>query len=177
MDKIITFDTLEFPKLSYRKSGEGPAIVLIHGFPENGELWRNVWQLFDGYTLLIPDLAGSGNSEFNNADSLTMEYLADSIVAILQKENLQKAVIVGHSMGGYVGLAFAKKYPHMVAGLCLVHSVATADDEEKKENRRKAISVVEKGGRETFIKQMVPNLFAESFTNAHPALLEQQINT
>jgi pimeloyl-ACP methyl ester carboxylesterase len=160
--------------VSYLKMGTGPVMVLLHGFPEDSNLWRNVWGgLSEAFTLLIPDLPGSGSSVLNGATS--MDQLAQVVKELLDHENVSKAVIVGHSMGGYVALAFARQFPAHVAGLALVHSVPYADDEEKKINRLKSAELIRKGGREQFVKQMIPNLFADDFKLAHPQAVSEQV--
>lgn len=146
-------------RLYYRKMGKGPAVVLLHGFPENGTLWRNVWDsLAASYTLLIPDFPGSGGSALDKETS--MRDMAECVKAILDEEKISEAVIAGHSMGGYAALAFAFSYPDRVAGLSLVHSTPVADDEEKRKTRVKSIELIQKGGKKAFIGQMVPNLFS-----------------
>ena len=155
--------------------GSGPAIVLLHGFPESGTLWRFVWdQLAESNTLIIPDLPGSGDSILDK--NLTISEMSDCIKAILDKENINKVVFAGHSMGGYTGFAFANKYPGSLAGLSVVHSSPLADDDEKKINRKKVIEVVRKGAREAFLRQMVPGLFAPDFLLSCPAAVEEQVN-
>ena len=79
-------------------------------------------------------------------------------------------------MGGYVALAFADQFPEHVAGLSLVHSTPAADDDEKKVNRTKAIEIVNRGGRDTFLKQMIPNLFAEDFKREAPLMVKEQLD-
>jgi pimeloyl-ACP methyl ester carboxylesterase len=139
--------------------GSGPAVVLLHGFPENGTLWRNVWDtLSSSYTLFIPDLPGSGKSAREKETS--MQDMAECVKAMLDAEHVAEAVIAGHSMGGYAALAFAFSYPEMVAGVSLVHSTPAADDEEKRKTRIKSIELIQKGGKKAFISQMVPNLFS-----------------
>ncbi len=171
---MITIDTSKNTKLAYSKEGQGPAIVLIHGFPENGGLWKKVWPLLSGnFTVIVPDLPGTGGSEL--LPETTMETLAESISEILKIESISEAVIVGHSMGGYAALAFAERFGEMVAGLSLVHSIASADNEEKKETRRKSIALIRKGGKEPFIKQMIPNLFSPSFKEVNEPVLEEQV--
>lgn len=160
--------------LSYRKEGQGAAIVLIHGFPENGGLWKQVWPILSTkFTVIVPDLPGTGDSEL--LAETTMESMAACISEILKHEDISKAVVVGHSMGGYVALAFAERFGDMVAGLSLVHSIASADNEEKKETRRKSIALIRKGGKEPFIKQMIPNLFSSAFKEAHGSVMEEQV--
>jgi len=159
----------------YRKMGTGPAMVLLHGFPESGLLWRYVWDaLSESFTLIIPDFPGSGNSPLIN--SVSLNEMAGQIKSILDAEEVNKAVIAGHSMGGYVALAFADQFPEHVAGLSLVHSTPAADDDEKKVNRTKAIEIVNRGGRDTFLKQMIPNLFAEDFKREAPLMVKEQLD-
>ena len=102
-----------------------------------------------------------------------MVAMADCVQAMLVKEGIEKAVIAGHSMGGYVGFAFAASYPGMVAGLSLVHSTPVADDEGKKNIRRKAIDIIRNGGKNAFIRQMVANLFAPAFKQSYAAAVEK----
>ena len=121
--------------------------------------------------LLIPDLPGAGKSTLDGATGMTG--MAASVQEMLNHEGLETAVIAGHSMGGYVALAFAATWPEAVAGLALVHSTPVADDEEKKQVRRKAIDIILNGGKTAFIRQMVPNLFAAGFKQSHLSTVEQ----
>jgi pimeloyl-ACP methyl ester carboxylesterase len=136
-------ESTRFPNSYYQKSGNGYPIVLIHGFGEDGRIWKN--QLVDlekNYTCIIPDLPGSGQSE-------------------LPSNEIPKTILLGHSMGGYIALAFAEKNAQLLDGFGLVHSSAYADDEIKKENRRKSIKLIENEGKEIFLKAMIPNLYSE----------------
>jgi pimeloyl-ACP methyl ester carboxylesterase len=174
MGNKIHIHTGQFPELAYLKQGEGPVIVLIHGFPENGGLWHKVWPgLEDFFTVIIPDLPGSGDSTYKG-ETISIEQLAESVNNILEHENVDEAIIVGHSMGGYTALAFAELFVKKLKGLSLVHSVATADTEEKKKTRLKSIELIRKGGREAFIKQMTPNLFSQKFRDENPGIIETQ---
>lgn len=171
----VNFATNSFPNLFYRKVGSGPAVVLLHGFPEDGSLWDNIYPvLAANFRVIIPDIPGSGQSSLSQEDT-TIEALAEAVHSILDREQISSVVLVGHSMGGYVALAFAEKYPEYVQGLSLVHSSAAADMEDKKEVRRKAIALIRKGGREPFIKSMIPNLFAPDFQENHPEAIQRQI--
>jgi len=167
--------TDQFPRLAYRKLGNGPVVVLLHGFPENGNLWRNIWPaLSENHTVIIPDLPGSGESTFTG-ETLSMEQLANSVKLILDKEGIEELLLAGHSMGGYIALAFAERYGQMLNGLSLVHSTAAADTDDKKENRRRSAELIQKGGKEPFVKQMIPNLFFEGFKREHPEVIEKQV--
>lgn len=154
--------TNKYPQLSYTMSGNGNVIVLIHGFPLDGSIWDGILSVLSAeYRVIVPDVPGCGQSTFSGSE-LSIEDIAESIHLILAEEKIEQAVIAGHSMGGYAALAFAELYPDMICGLGLMHSFATSDNEEKKEQRRKSIELFKKGGKEPFIKQMVPVLFAES---------------
>lgn len=168
---VIT--TAEQDSLCYHKMGAGPALVLIHGFPETSDLWRAVWQVLSTrFTLIIPDLPGSGESSLTAP--LSMTSMADGIRQILLHEGIDRAVIAGHSMGGYVAFAFAHAFPGMVAGMSLVHSTPAADDEAKLEARKKVIRLLQQGGKEQFIRQMVPALFSEASRKAMPAVVAER---
>lgn len=152
--------TAKFPKLSYTMHGKGDPIVLIHGFPLDSSLWDKILApLAKDYLLIVPDIPGSGDSTFAG-EELSIEEIAESVKLILENEQINNAVIAGHSMGGYAALAFAELYPEKMKGLALVHSSAKADTEEKKEQRRKSIELFRKGGKDTFIRQMIPALFS-----------------
>ena len=158
----------------YRKSGAGPAVILLHGFPASGILWHNIGEeLSASFTVIIPDLPGSGNSPLNTETNISD--MAGMVNAIMDHEGIEKAVIAGHSMGGYVALAFAGLYPEKIAGLSLVHSSTEADDEDKKKTRRKSIDLIKNGGKDLFISQMIPNLFSPAFKQSHPLIVKHQV--
>lgn len=152
---------------AYQAEGKGTAVILIHGFPENSSVWA-YQQAFlqEHYYVVAPDLPGSGRSPLTTP--LSMESMADFVHAILLAEGIDKAVMIGHSMGGYTALAFAEKYPQLLLGLGLFHSTAAADSEEKKEARRKSINIMEQYGSEAFIRQAVPGMFSPDFRNRQP---------
>jgi len=161
-------------KVAYRVEGEGPVLVLLHGFPESGTLWRKITgSLANHFRLLIIDFPGSGESLLETQTSIID--MADCVKSILDHEQIENAVIAGHSMGGYVGFAFGFKYPERIAGLSLVHSTPVADDEERKKIRLKAIELLRKGGKTAFISQMVPNLFSPTFKKNRHALVQEQV--
>jgi pimeloyl-ACP methyl ester carboxylesterase len=176
MENIKEIHTSKFPSLTYRRIGEGPALVLLHGFPASGKLWHKIWpELSKHFTVIVPDLPGAGGSKFSGG-GVSVEDMAESVNEILMDCDIDKAIIAGHSMGGYTALAFAEMYGDKVKGLSLVHSFAGADSEEKKETRRKSIALMEKPkGKETFIRQMIPNLFSKAFKEEHPEVLEEEI--
>ena len=159
----------------YRSAGEGSPVVLIHGFAEDGTIWQNQEPaLSQNHRLLVPDLPGSGRSSIN-PQLKTIVDLADSIAIMLETEKIEQAMVIGHSMGGYVALAFAEKYPSKMKGLGLIHSTAFADNEEKKSIRRKAIEFICQHGAAEFLNQSIPNLFAEEFRQDHPEIVSELI--
>jgi pimeloyl-ACP methyl ester carboxylesterase len=167
-------------RIYYETEGEGPPVVLIHGFGEDGTVWR-YQRLFlkDHFRLIIPDLPGSGKSELLSISpghaSFIIDIYAACIKEILDRESIQKCTVLGHSMGGYIALAFAAHNPERLNGLGLVHSTAFADSEDKKNTRRKGIAFIQRYGAQEFLKQSIPNLFAEQFTREHPGQIEALI--
>lgn len=173
MDKTIA----RGPKtLFYREEGSGLPVVLLHGFAEDGAIWNNqAEQLKVSYRVLIPDLPGSGLSSSLSSDT-SMEKMADDILLLLDREAVQNCVLIGHSMGGYIALAFAEKYPERLKGLGLFHSTAYADSEEKKAARQKSIEFIRKFGSAAFIRQSAPNLFSTDTRNDHQELITWMID-
>ena len=145
----------------YRIIGEGKPVVLIHGFGEDGDIWnRQVEFLKELYKFIIPDLPGSGKSTIIRSQlTVGIEAYAETIMAILSEEDIGQCSMIGHSMGGYITLAFAEKYPQLLSKIGLVHSSAYADNEEKKSVRLKAIEFIKKNGAYEFLKTSIPGLF------------------
>ncbi|HAH54464.1 MAG TPA: alpha/beta hydrolase [Flavobacterium sp.] len=147
-------------KISYSDTGKGNAIVLIHGFLENQTMWQDLApELCQKYRVITLDLLGHGESDCLGYVH-SMEENADVVQAVLSKLRIRKAVFVGHSMGGYVALAFAELYPEKIRGLVLLNSTSKADSEERKDNRNRAIKAVKKDYT-TFVRLSITNLFSE----------------
>lgn len=164
-----------FPALAYRRFGSGPAVMLIHGFPASGSLWRETaLHLSQSCTVLLPDLPGTGDSTLEG-EAITIEELASIMPAILDDAGIARCIAAGHSMGGYIALAAAGLYADRLDGLSLVHSTALADNEERKEKRRKTIALLRNGGKAEFIRGMIPALFSEAFKHAHPEVIQERI--
>jgi pimeloyl-ACP methyl ester carboxylesterase len=150
------------PLLSYRVTGyeSGLPVVLLHGFGENGSIWQGQESVLQHCSLLIPDWMETRNEEGNSFSSLEE-------AALLLKEMTQTVwgerefVLIGHSMGGYIALAFAEAFPEKVLGLGLVHSTALADTPEKKQIRSKTMAFLRESGTMLWIKQAMPNLFSQ----------------
>lgn len=162
-------------ELFYRMYGTGSPVVLLHGFGEDGTVWeRQISFLEDRCLLIIPDLPGSGNSSIVKDGS--MESYAKAVHAITAHEKTGPVAIIGHSMGGYISLAFAEMFPNDISALGLFHSFASPDDEEKKETRRKGIAFIKANGSSKFLEQAIPKLFTEKFRKENPEIVQQLID-
>ena len=145
----------------YSDHGEGPCIVLLHGYLETRKIWDDFVKLFPtGFRLIAIDLPGHGES--GTWGSLhEMDDLANSVNAVLKEEQLEKVFLVGHSMGGYVVMAFAHLFPESLLGYSLLHSTCFADSVEKKLNREREISLVHCHKKKQIINVNIPKAFAE----------------
>ena len=161
--------------INYRKEGEGKTVVLVHGFGEDSHIFDTQIKFLNEHCcLIVPDLPGSGQSDFINGD-LSIEDYAHCIKALLDEEKISTCIMLGHSMGGYITLAFAEKYSNYLSRFGLIHSTAFADSEEKKVNRQRAIELMKKYGAYSFLKNSIPNLFSAQFKEAFPDKLESLI--
>lgn len=144
----------------YTDTGKGRAIVLLHGFLESSVIWNDLAEsLSKHYRVICIDLPGHGKTP-SIGYIHTMEMMADVVKGVLEKLQLRRVVIAGHSMGGYVACALAEKFPEMISGLALVNSTASADSEEKKKDRARAIEAV-KNDHTSFVNELSERLFFE----------------
>lgn len=147
-------------KVHYTDTGKGRVIVLLHGFLGSHEIWNEfVKKLSKRYRVIAIDLPGHGQTP-SIGYYHSMELLAQSVKAVLNKAGVRRYIVVGHSMGGYTALAFAELYPENVSGLCLFHSTAHADSEEKKKDRDRVIRLVKKEHKH-YVSEVVTSLFAK----------------
>jgi pimeloyl-ACP methyl ester carboxylesterase len=143
-------------KLAYTRQGKGASLVLLHGYPLNHHLWDEVVPLLrDTFDLVIPDLRGFGESTTVDTP-YSMDDLASDIEGLLNNLGIQKAAIAGHSMGGYVALAFARLYPERINALALVSSQVLADPPDRKEGRYKSAADVAEKGISGVVETMMP---------------------
>lgn len=160
-------------EIVYKATGTGQPVVLLHGFAEDSEVWKyQVEALKDNYRLILPDLT---LPPFRAGYPLSMESLADDVAAILTYESISSCVLIGHSMGGYIALAFAEKYPSMLAAFGFFHSTAYADSPEKKVTRQRSIEFIRTHGTYEFLTQSVPNLFSPHFRTRHTGVIAATI--
>ncbi len=146
--------------ISYADIGKGTAVVLLHGYLENQRMWEEmVPELSQKHRVIAIDLLGHGQTDCLGYIH-SMEDQADMVQDVLRELRIRKAVFVGHSMGGYVALAFAELYPEYIKGLVLMNSTSRADSEERKTNRDRAIKAVKKDYT-SFVRLSIGNLFSE----------------
>ncbi len=175
----MPFIEFQHTKIYYRLEGKGNPVLLIHGFAEDGNVWnKQVDALKDKNLLIIPDLPGSGSSDIIDGHA-SIERFADAMKAVVDSVILKnkevpfsQLAVIGHSMGGYITLAFAEKYPEMLNSFGLFHSSAFADSKEKIAIRKKAIEFISRNGTEAFLKTSVPNLFCEETKKENPGLID-----
>src|SRR5688572_8688797 len=143
-------------------TGEGLPLVLLHGFPFDSRIWRGqVSDLSDAARVYAPDLPGFGASPPlppNIAPS--MEAYADRVAAWARQQGIGGLALAGHSMGGYVALAFARKYGSLLRALILVCTRPVADNDTAREGRYKLAKEVEERGPQAVVDAMLPKLFA-----------------
>lgn len=162
-------------QLFYRDVGAGNPTLLLHGFAEDSTVWDNqIDALAATCRLILPDLPGSGRSPALMTPA-TIEQMAKTVRELLDRLEIGECTLIGHSMGGYITLAFAALYPDRLNALGLFHSTAYPDSEEKKATRRKAIDFIKANGSAAFIRQSAPNLFS-AYTREHrPDIVETTI--
>ena len=127
-------------------------VVLLHGYLESMLVWEEfIPFIYKSVRVVVLDSPGHGISEVKG-EVHSMDYLADVVDAALGALGIEKAYIVGHSMGGYVALAVCERHPQRVAGVVLLHSTPNADSEEKRKNREREIAIVKSGKKELLAK-------------------------
>lgn len=152
--------TLRGATIAYVDQGEGNALILLHGFCGSSGYWEKIIpELSESYRVIASDLPGHGESSIDK-ENFSIEDYADIIKGLLDQLNLQKVTMFGHSLGGYITLAFAEKYSNNLTGFSLVHSTAYPDSEEAKKGREANVDKVKKEGVKSLIDGLVPKLFS-----------------
>lgn len=146
--------------LFYEEFGSGEPLCLLHGFLENRNMWMPfVERLAEKNHLILVDLPGHGKTNVLPGDN-TMSAMAVELEQLFLNLNINRVKFVGHSMGGYVALAYAKLFPKKTTGICLLNSTPFADTEARKELRQHGILVAQKN-YEAMISMSVANLFSQ----------------
>ena len=155
----------------YTDEGKGNTIVLLHGFLENSTMWDGIKPaLIKRNRVVCIDLLGHGQTEcFGYVH--TMDLMAEVVAEVLQFLKIRRSIFVGHSMGGYVALAFAEESPDNVKGLCLLNSTTRADDPERVQLRTRAIAAV-KTNYSNLVRMSISNLFRPK----NRTLFQEEIN-
>ncbi len=155
---MVRFFTFRETQFAFNTHHSGTAIIFLHGFLESQNMWQHVVEKLPRACRKITlDLPGHGDSE-NLGYVHTMEDMAEIVKALADHLKLKRFFLCGHSMGGYVALAFAEKYPDMIKGMLLLNTTARVDTEERKRNRDRAIATVKKH-HTSYIRIAIPMLF------------------
>lgn len=161
-------------KIEFEEHGEGKPVVLLHAFPLNRKMWAPQIEAVkaEGCRLVLPDLRGFGESH-NFSDINTMEDLARDVAELLDALKIERAIIGGLSMGGYVTFCLLKMFPEKVAALILCDTQSGADSDAKRESRFDLIEKIEKEGVAVLIEEMLPNLISENTKANKKDLIEE----
>ena len=159
--------------INYRDEGKGLPVIFIHGFPLNQTIWdEQAAALRDRCRTITLDLRGFGETDAPEGPCL-MEDMAEDVRGLMQSLSIEHAVLVGLSMGGYVALAFYRKYPDAVRALVLADTRATADPPEGRERRMKSAERAEREGASAIADDMVPLLLAPSTVETRPDIVRR----
>lgn len=159
MEKSIEYQGI---KVHYSIKGKGRALLFLHGYLESSAIWKDFTERFtDRYQVICLDIPGHGASGILGPVH-EMEEMARVAGAVLDAEQIDQVVVFGHSMGGYVTMEFLHVFPRRTAGYCLFHSTCFADNEEKKLNRDREISLVMCGKKMQIIRTNIPKGFADN---------------
>lgn len=149
-------------KIHYTDKGKGQVIVLLHGYLETSVIFSSFGEkLSREFRVITVDLPGHGLSDVFG-ESHSMEFMAEAIKELLDYLKLRKVFITGHSLGGYVTLAFLELYPEYLSGYCLFHSHPLADSPEAVKNRNREINLVQRGMKDHMYPGNVTKMFATS---------------
>ncbi|WBL25512.1 alpha/beta fold hydrolase [Zunongwangia sp. HGR-M22] len=144
-------------QLKFTKKGKGNPLILLHGFLETKEIWRDYQQLLSKDRQVVTiDLLGHGESG-STGEVHSMEDMCDAVITVLDYLEIKQASFAGHSMGGYVIMEILKKHPKKITKISLVNSSPAEDNSEKKENRNRVASLVRKN-KKAFVSMAISNL-------------------
>ncbi|SRX52381.1 alpha/beta fold hydrolase [Aequorivita sp. CIP111184] len=166
----MTFHYKNIP-IHYEISGNGPSLVLLHGFLESSTMWNSLIPQFSkNNTIVTINFPGHGKSGVIS-EIHSMELMAEVVNELLQHLQISSATLIGHSMGGYVALAYAEMFTEKIEKLILLNSTPIADSEEKKENRNRALKVIDQNPQ-AYISMAIGNLFAKTSRQKYSSEIE-----
>jgi len=152
--------------------GDGPAVLLIHGFPLDRTIWKHQVATLAGWRRIAPDLRGMGSSDVPEA-GYSMAAYADDLARLLDQLRIQRAVVAGLSLGGYIAFEMMRRHRERVAGLILCDTKADADSESGRAGRDEMIALAKSAGAEAVADRMVPKLLGRSTHQAQPQLVAE----
>jgi pimeloyl-ACP methyl ester carboxylesterase len=156
------FYSYQSGRICYSDTGKGPVIVLLHGYLESSEVWNGFAEkLSSEFRVISIDLPGHGLSDVYG-ETHTMEFMATAVKELLAILHINKVCLAGHSLGGYVTLAFLELYPEYLSGYCLFHSQPFSDTPEALEKRKREIEIVKIGKKNMMYPENVIKMFATS---------------
>lgn len=156
----------ELGNIHYQIQGDGPFILLLHGFLEDHLIWEEIHPLLsDRFTLVMPDLPGHGKSAVLS-ETQSMSEMGEAIQALLDHLGIDQYDLMGHSMGGYVGLAMLEQKPEKVNRFFLLNSTPEADSEQRKKNRNRGIQLMDQNPG-LFISTLIRQLFDPKTANKY----------
>lgn len=161
--------------LSYQKTGTGPDVVLLHGFLESPAIWKDFIKATKGTFCCVNIHMPNHHASEQALYSKNLVQQAKILHQTLLHAKVINPVIIGHSLGGYLALAFIKKYPKFASGIGLVNSSCLADSVEQKSRRTRAITLVDKHPT-AFIHMAIRNLFTKTYLEKHRIAIEQLVN-
>jgi pimeloyl-ACP methyl ester carboxylesterase len=164
-------DVLE-QHLAFADVGRGLPVVLLHAFPLNRSMWEpQIAALLGECRCLVPDLRGFGDSPMSGP--YTMDRYADDIAALLQSQQIDRAVVAGLSMGGYVALALWRRHRHLIRALVLADTRPTADTPEGAAKRLELMELARTDGVDAVVAKQLPGLIGKSTREKQPGLVDR----
>jgi pimeloyl-ACP methyl ester carboxylesterase len=168
-------------QLSYFDVGKSKTtLLLIHGFGEDHCIWKKQIEFLSPYFRIIaPNLPGIHCKALpiHHSEKPTINHYVEVLHELMHHLHIEKYYVLGHSMGGYIGLAFADYYINHVIGLGLIHSTSFEDSEAKKESRLKVAEFIEEYGTQKFLETSTPNLFGNKFKKEHPGVIQDVMDS
>jgi pimeloyl-ACP methyl ester carboxylesterase len=168
-------------ELAYFDEGKGEqTILLIHGFGEDNTIWKNqIAFLSAHYRIIAPNLPGVHCKPFalHHSQAPSIRMYVEVLHDLMHHLHIEHYYIVGHSMGGYIGLSFADYYVNHVQGLLLLHSTTYEDNEAKKISRMKVAEFIQEWGVSKYLETATPNLFGDAFKKTNPAAIQNVIDS
>lgn len=168
-------------QLAYFDEGKGKqTILLIHGFGEDNTIWKNqIAFLSTYYRIIAPNLPGVHCKALaiHHSQAPNIRMYVEVLHELMHHLNIEQYFIVGHSMGGYIGLSFADNYVNHIQGLLLLHSTTYEDNEAKKTSRMKVAEFIQEWGVSKYLETATPNLFGDAFKKSNPAAIQNVIDS